>query len=199
MANQAAFAPIPALGSAILSATADSSYTAPTHTVTIAAGQGPRQVTDGVTNSTTTVTSATAAFSIGDIGRPVSGAGIPAGTVIAAVASATSITISAPATATASGVTLTLGGGVGALVQEVVAIGTGTTVAGMVELFTFDGTVYHHFDTLPVTVVTPSTTIAPFRLVRDYVNLWLAPGWSLVATSWVASQLINMHCAQLNS
>jgi hypothetical protein len=199
MSDRAAFAPIPSLQSSILSATADSSYTAPTHAVTIAGGQGPRQVTDGVTNSTTLVTSATALFNFGDVGRPISGAGIPAGTIIASVASATNATMSQPATASASGVTLTLGGGIGSLVQEVVAIGTGTTVAGMIELFTYDGTTYHHFDTMAVTVVAPSTTVAPFKLVRDYVNLWLPPGWTLVATSFVASQLIDMHCASLNS
>ncbi len=199
MSDRAAFAPIPALSSAVLSATADTSYTAPAQTVTIAAAQGPRQVVDGVTNSTTTVTSATAAFNVGDIGRPISGTGIPAGTVIAFINSATSVKISQPATASASGVTLTLGGGIGCLIQEVVAAATGTTLAGMVELFTYDGTTYHHFDTMAVTVVTPSNSTAPFRLVRDYVNLWLPPTWTLVATSFVANQLINMHTAQLNS
>jgi hypothetical protein len=199
MALDAAFAPIPSLQSAILSATADSSYTAPTHAVTIAGGQGPRQVVDGVTNSTTLVTSATALFNFGDVGRPISGAGIPAGTIISSVASATNVNISQPATASASGVTLTLGGGIGSLVQEVVAVGTGVTLAGMVNLFTFDGTTYHAFDTMAITAVTPSTSVAPFRLVRDYVNLWLPPGWTLVATSFVASQLIDMHCAFLIS
>lgn len=68
-----------------------------------------RSVTDGATNSNTTVTSATAAFVAGDVGRPISGAGIPTGTTISAVGSATSITISQAATATATGVTLSIG------------------------------------------------------------------------------------------
>src|SRR5690349_3933121 len=38
-----------------------------------------RSVTDGVTNSTTTVTSATAAFTSADVGKQISGGSIPTG------------------------------------------------------------------------------------------------------------------------
>src|SRR5579863_6268129 len=62
MADRPSFGNIPVQGSVVLSSTADSSYTAPTNTVTLLGGQGPRQVTDGVTNSTTLLTSATANF-----------------------------------------------------------------------------------------------------------------------------------------
>jgi hypothetical protein len=69
-----------------------------------------RVVTDGVTTSgSATLTSATAAFSNDDIGKPISGTGIPAAATISAVASATSITLSANATATGTGVSVTLG------------------------------------------------------------------------------------------
>lgn len=67
-----------------------------------------RTVTDGVTNSTTTVTSATAAFTPYDRGRTIVGTGIPTGAYIVSVASATSVTISAAATASATGVSLTI-------------------------------------------------------------------------------------------
>jgi hypothetical protein len=66
-----------------------------------------RKVTDGVTNSSTTVTSATAAFTSADVGGFITGAGIPVGATIASVTNATTIVISAAATATATGVTLT--------------------------------------------------------------------------------------------
>jgi hypothetical protein len=68
-----------------------------------------RSVADGVTNSTTLVTSATAAFTAGDVGKPISGTGIPAGATIASVSSATNAILSAAATATATGVTFTIG------------------------------------------------------------------------------------------
>lgn len=68
-----------------------------------------RTVTDGATNTNTTVTSVTAAFTTEDVGKPISGTGIPAATTIASVESATSCTISAAATGTATGVTITIG------------------------------------------------------------------------------------------
>lgn len=68
-----------------------------------------RVVADGATNTNTTITSATLGFSKNDIGRPITGTGIPAGTVISAVTNATTATISKAATATATGVTFTLG------------------------------------------------------------------------------------------
>lgn len=67
--------------------------------------------TDGVLNSTTLVTSATAAFTQADVGRTITGTGIPAGTTITAVASATNATMSQAATATASSVSITIGRG----------------------------------------------------------------------------------------
>lgn len=69
-----------------------------------------RTVADGVLNSTTTVTSATAAFTTADVGCYITGTGIPANTKISTRVSATQITLSAAATATASGVSLTITG-----------------------------------------------------------------------------------------
>lgn len=71
---------------------------------------GSRTAADGTTtNSSTTVTSAAnAAFTQADVGKPISGTGIPAGAYITAVASGTSCTISAAATASAT-VTITIG------------------------------------------------------------------------------------------
>jgi Phage tail tube protein len=68
-----------------------------------------RTVADAVTNSTTLVTSATAAFTAIDFGRPISGTNIPAGATIVAVISATNITISANATGTGSALSITIG------------------------------------------------------------------------------------------
>lgn len=68
-----------------------------------------RTVADGVLNTTTTVTSATAVFTKGDVGSIISATGIPAGTTIASVTNATTIILSAAATATASSVALTIG------------------------------------------------------------------------------------------
>ena len=69
-----------------------------------------RSVTDGVTtNTSTAITSATAAFTDDDIGKPISGTGIPAGATIASITSATAAVLSAAATATGASVTFTIG------------------------------------------------------------------------------------------
>jgi hypothetical protein len=70
---------------------------------------GHRSVADMVTNSTTTITSATAAFTENDIGKPVSGTNISAGAVIVSLNSATSAVISIAATGTGSSGTLAIG------------------------------------------------------------------------------------------
>jgi hypothetical protein len=69
-----------------------------------------RSVTDGVTTSgSAAITSATAAWIQDDVGKPISGTGIPAGATIASVTSATAATLSANATATGTGITFTIG------------------------------------------------------------------------------------------
>lgn len=77
-----------------------------------------RSVADGATtNGSPTVTSVTAAFTAGDLGRPISGTGIPANSFVGLVNSATSIALSSSprlhtavnATATATGLTLQIG------------------------------------------------------------------------------------------
>ena len=71
---------------------------------------GSRVVTDGATTDTdATVTSTTGSFGVDDIGKPISGTGIPAGATIVSITSATSVEISAVATATATGLTITIG------------------------------------------------------------------------------------------
>lgn len=79
--------------------------------VTVQTGTDARVFTDGATtNVSATLTSAAGAvFTPSDVGRTVSGAGIPAGTTILSWTSATSVTMSANATATASSVSITLG------------------------------------------------------------------------------------------
>jgi hypothetical protein len=68
-----------------------------------------RTVADGVTNSATLVTSATAAFTANDLWRPISGTNIPAGATIVAVLSATNVTISVAATGSGAALSITIG------------------------------------------------------------------------------------------
>lgn len=68
-------------------------------------------ITDAATtNADATLTSASAAFTSDDVGKSITGAGIPAATTIASVTNATTIEMSASATATAAGVSVTIVG-----------------------------------------------------------------------------------------
>lgn len=67
-----------------------------------------RAVADGVTNTDTSLVSATAAFVAGDVGRNVWGAGIPANTFIKSVTNGTTVVLTQATTATATGVTVNI-------------------------------------------------------------------------------------------
>lgn len=71
---------------------------------------GSRTVADGVTtNASTAASSASGAFTDADIGKSISGTGIPAGTTIASVTSSTAIVLSAAATADGTGLSFVIG------------------------------------------------------------------------------------------
>lgn len=86
-------------------------------------------------------------------------------------------------------------GASGAKVEEIIMHGNSTTVtvAGMMLVYIVKntGTVVSIFDVFPVTAVTPSATVAPFRLSRTYDNLLLGPSDLISIVSSVSSQLIT--------
>jgi hypothetical protein len=99
-----------------------------------------RTVADGVTTSASpTVTSATAAFNVSDIGKPISGTGIPAASYIGRVNSATSVDLSS----THSGHTSVNASGSGTSVAFTIglALGTASYTSGMVPMSMIDGLV----------------------------------------------------------
>jgi formylglycine-generating enzyme required for sulfatase activity len=74
-------------------------------------GDGNRTVMDvTTTNGSTTISSSTAYFTAADVGKPIVGAAIAAGTTVAAVTNSTTATLSAAATADAGNLTVTIGG-----------------------------------------------------------------------------------------
>lgn len=88
--------------------------------------------------------------------------------------------------------TICTAGASGTKIEEIVvqAVKTGvlttTTVAGLVYIFTYDGSTYRMYDNLVVTAVTASATAAAFRTNKYYSNLWLPSGWSLRASQSIA-------------
>jgi hypothetical protein len=88
-------------------------------------------------------------------------------------------------------VTIATGTTNGLKVEEVVVVGTATTVAGLVNLFLYDGTTYWFFDLVSIAAQTLSTTSVLARWSKVYANLVVPSGWSLVATTTVAQTGIS--------
>ena len=74
-------------------------------------------------------------------------------------------------------------GAAGSRVDEVRINSTGTSTAGAVRLFVYNGTTYYLLQEVMVTATTPSTTTSVFQYVLTYNNLLLPSGWSLRATT----------------
>lgn len=90
----------------------------------LGAGGTQRSVANGVTNSTTTITSSTIAFKSDDVGKLITGTNIPAGAYIASVTNATTAVLSASATGSGSSITFTLMKNLVAVISNIV----GTTI-----------------------------------------------------------------------
>ena len=92
-------------------------------------------------------------------------------------------TLDTSLTAPTNVTTLGTAGASGSQINEIVCQGVGTTVAGVVNIFLYDGSTYHLYDQFLVTAVTSSTTAVAWRATRQYANLWLpSNSWSLRCT-----------------
>lgn len=94
-------------------------------------------------------------------------------------------------TAPSTAVTVVSGGSSGTKVEEIILQGTGTTVAGLCNIFLHDGSTYHLIDQVTVTAVTSTTTAVAFRAVRNYANLLVKNGWTLRASHTVTGNDTN--------
>jgi len=163
----AAIQPTGTDGTTTLAKTASptSVYTAAPTTVTYTVnatntGALARTVTDGVTtNNSANVTSATAAFTAADVGKAISGTGIPQGSAILSVTNATTVVITSNATSSGSGLTLIIGTNQDAILDNFVDTlpASVTYVAGTAE---FNGVA----TTDPVVSGSTLTFIGPFTV-----------------------------------
>lgn len=72
----------------------------------------------------------------------------------------------------------------GTKIQEVAIQATGTTTAGMVRLYLFDGTNNRLFDEFVVSAITVGASTAAFRTSKSYDNLTLpSASWILKAST----------------
>ena len=96
-------------------------------------------------------------------------------------------------TAPTHSTSIVTGGTNGSKIDEIRYQGTGTTVAGTLTIFLYDGSTYHLVDVINVPAVTASTTAAPWQYIKPYANLVIpSSSWSLVVSSTVGSQLVNV-------
>jgi len=86
----------------------------------------------------------------------------------------------------------------GSRIDTIIIQATGTTLAGLIDFWVYDGTTSRMVYEASVTVVTGSTTTAGFNLAistttfNGGVPLTLPSGSSLYASSQVASQLVGI-------
>ena len=77
----------------------------------------------------------------------------------------------------------------GTKITQVDVIPAGTVVAGLVNVFLYDGTTYHLHESVTIAAYTSSTTAAPAKQSYASDNLVLPNGWSLVVTNTVSGNV----------
>lgn len=84
----------------------------------------------------------------------------------------------------------------GTKVNQIDVIAAGTVVAGLVNVFAYDGSAYHLVESVQVAAYTSSATAAPPKLTYVYDNLVLPNGWSLRVSNTVAG---NVSLVEVNA
>lgn len=85
----------------------------------------------------------------------------------------------------------------GTKISEIDVIPVGTTVAGVVNIFAYDGSAYHLVTPVTIGAGSVNTTNPPLPQVFVYDNLLLPSGWSLRCTTTVAGNgsLVTVNAA----
>jgi hypothetical protein len=97
-----------------------------------------------------------------------------------------SATLDTSLTAPTNIATIFTAGASGSKCEQVTMQAVGTTAAGVINLFAFDGATYHLIDQWLVPAVTSSTILLAWQSSRNYTNLVLKNGWTLRFTVTVA-------------
>jgi hypothetical protein len=79
----------------------------------------------------------------------------------------------------------------GTKIAEIDVTPVGTTVAGIVNIFLYDGSAYHLLPggSVLIAAATPSTTVAPVPQQFYFDNLVIPTGWSLAVSNTVAGNV----------
>jgi len=87
-------------------------------------------------------------------------------------------------------------GSSGTKITQIDVIPVGTVVAGLVNVFAYDGTTYHLLPPFTIPAGTVNTTTAPVPQTATYDNLVLPSGWSLRVTTTVSG---NVSLVEVNA
>lgn len=90
-------------------------------------------------------------------------------------------------------------GSSGAKIEELRIVGVATTVAGIVNVFLYDGSTYHLFDQVTIPAVTSSTTAAAFSTAVRYDNFFVPSGWSVRFTVTVSGNQSGLKVIALGA
>lgn len=85
--------------------------------------------------------------------------------------------------------TLGSAGSNGTKIDQIDVVPVGTVVAGLVNVFLYDGSAYHLHEPVTVAAATVNTTTAPVKVSYYYDNLVLPSGWSLRVTNTVTGNV----------
>lgn len=85
------------------------------------------------------------------------------------------------------------GGTSGSKILEVTVQGTGTTTAGMVRLYIYDGTNNRLFDEFVVSAITVGASTAAFRVSKTYDNLILPSSTYILKASTHNAETFNVY------
>jgi hypothetical protein len=80
-------------------------------------------------------------------------------------------------------------GSSGTKISQIDVTPVGTVVAGIVNVFLYDGTTYHLHEPVTIPAATVSTTAAPVKQSYYYDNLNLPSGWSLAVSNTVSGNV----------
>lgn len=115
---------------------------------------------------------------------PLIGAGLVPGTADTSTTAPTHVT------------TIVTAGANGTKISQLDLIPTATVVAGIVNVFLYDGTNYHLHEPIAITAATVSTTAPGVKTTYTYDNLVIPNGWTLVVSNTVAG---NVSLIEVNA
>ena len=106
---------------------------------------------------------------------------------IATLTSATAITSRANITGTTGLVQLTATSTNGTKVDAISVTAKGTTVANIIDVWMYNGTTSYLYAEIPISAITPSTTVSAFATTVTFNNLVLPPTYQLYISEQVGT------------